>query len=346
MEYQLTDDEKSSIERYQDNDFKIINTLLRDGIESEIRINSRNGRDYPFMTKDLMEKSLNDIKNLYSAIIKSYMRNGSQKPSKQLYRGTKKSLIEKMNNKNGSFLSATTNINQTLPFSRAFNKGSATADDTDKAVLLINSNVPWISVENELGGFEDEILFVPSKIEIAETNTPSDKKYGKEYIAYLSEMDILTRTPEEIEQMKSQILSNTERMSEYLKYILAIKDNPNFNNNPRTFNVIKEYEDWKKLVVEYNHQQYRIIKNKLIGIPSLHQNDEKLSSKVEQEHITEVPINPQSEKLYSLKKRIEQMKKENSEFLDLESIFSDNDDTNNLDSEHIEPVEHTGKRVM
>ena len=70
MEYQLTDDEKSSIERYQDNDFKIINTLLRDGIESEIRINSRNGRDYPFMTKDLMEKSLNDIKNLYSAIIK------------------------------------------------------------------------------------------------------------------------------------------------------------------------------------------------------------------------------------------------------------------------------------
>ncbi|MBP3919951.1 MAG: hypothetical protein J6D28_00105 [Bacilli bacterium] len=49
------------------------------------------------MTKYLMEKSLNDIKNLYSAIIKLYVRNRSQKPNKQLYRGTKQSLIESMN---------------------------------------------------------------------------------------------------------------------------------------------------------------------------------------------------------------------------------------------------------
>lgn len=36
MNYELTNDEIKSIERYQDNDFKIINTLLREGIESEI----------------------------------------------------------------------------------------------------------------------------------------------------------------------------------------------------------------------------------------------------------------------------------------------------------------------
>lgn len=349
MNYQLTNDEISSIERYQDNDFKIINTLLREGIESEIRINSRNGKDYPFMTKDLMEKSLNDIKNLYSAIIKSYVRNGSQKPNKQLYRGTKQSLIESMNNTTGSFLSATTNINQTLTFSRTFNKGSNIADDTDKAVLFINSNVPWINIENDLGGFEDEILFVPSKVQLTEANITSDKKYGKEYIANLVEMDIPEKTPEEIEQMKNQILSNTERMNEYLKYILAIKDNPNFNNNPRTLNVIKEYEDWKKLVVEYNHQQYRIIKNKLIGVPVLHQNNEQLSElspKVEQEHLIEISINPKKEELYSLKKKIGQMKQENKEFLDLESIFDGIDKEDNLDSENIENVEHTGRRMM
>lgn len=349
MDYQLTNDEKSSIERYQDNDFKIINTLLREGIESEIRINSRNGKDYPFMTKDLMEKSLNDIKNLYSAIIKTYIKNGSQKPAKKLYRGTKQSLVESMNNTTSSFLSATTNINQTLTFSRTFNKGSNVADDTDKAVLLINSNVPWINIENELGGFEDEVLFVPSKVQITKIGINPDQKYGKEYIANLVEMDIPEKTPEKIEQMKNQILSNTKKMSEYLKYILAIKDNPNFNNNPRTLNVIKEYEDWKRLVVEYNHQQYRIIKNKLIGVQTLHQNDEQLrelSSKVEQEHLTEDSINPRKEELYSLKKRIEQIKQENPEFLDLESIFSETNNTNNLDSEHIETVEHTGRSML
>lgn len=53
MDYQLTSDEISSIERYQDNDFKIINTLLREGIESEIRIIVEMENDYPFMTKDL-----------------------------------------------------------------------------------------------------------------------------------------------------------------------------------------------------------------------------------------------------------------------------------------------------
>lgn len=124
------------------------------------------------------------------------------------------------------------------------------------------------------------MVFVPSKMQITETSLTSNQKYGKEYTVNLVEMDIPEKTPEEIEEMKKQILANTEKMSEYLKYILVIKDNPNFNNNPRTLNVIKEYEDWKKLVVEYNHQQYRIIKNKFFNL----QNEEQLNnlnSKVE-----------------------------------------------------------------
>lgn len=44
-----------------------MNTLLRSGIESEIRINSRNGKDYPYMTRDMMAKSSNAIADLYSA---------------------------------------------------------------------------------------------------------------------------------------------------------------------------------------------------------------------------------------------------------------------------------------
>lgn len=271
MNYELTNDEIKSIERYQDNDFKIINTLLREGIESEIRINSRNGKDYPFMTKDLMEQALNDIKNLYSAIIKSYIKNGCKKPNKKIYRGTKQSLIKFLKNKNSSFLSTTTNINKTLTFSRTFNKGSKIADDSDRAILFINSNVPWIDIEEELGGIEDEILFVPSKMQIEEANITSNKKYGREYIVNLFEVDIPEKSPEEIEKVKNEILSNTEKMSEYLKYILSVKDIDDYSNNPRILNLIKEYDNWKSLIIQYSYQQYKIIKKELLSSQMLYQ---------------------------------------------------------------------------
>ena len=286
MDYSLSIEEVKAVEKYQDNDFKIMNTLLRSGIESEIRINSRNGKDYPYMTKEMMDKSLNDIGNLYSAIIKQYLLNDSKKPEKPLYRGTKVSLVESMQNSNSSFLSTSTSIVQTMTFSRSFNKGSNIADESERAVLLVDGNVPWISIENEFGGGEDEILFVPSKISIEEANLTSNQRYGKEYIMRLTELDIPFKTPEEIEKMRNEILEKTEKMSDYLKYILVVKDNPNFNQNPRTLSVIEEYCKWKDLVIEYNYQQYRVIKNKLMG-DNLTKNSvvgEDIRVKVEQEH--------------------------------------------------------------
>ena len=126
---------------------------------------------------------------------------------------------------------------------------------------------------------------------------------------------------------------------------MAVKDNPNFNNNPRTLNVIREYKNWKKLVVEYNRQQYRIIKNKLMNIHSSHQNDDELSdlrSNVEQDHLLESTLSPKTEKLAFLKKRIERIKKENPELLDLESIF----DESNCDKKNIEAVERVNEKLM
>lgn len=166
MDCALTNEEIIAVENYQDNDFKIMNTLLRSGIESEIRINSRNGKDYPYMTRDMMKNSLNAIANLYSAIIKKYLSNGSKKPEKKLYRGTKISLVESMKNSNSSFLSTSTSIIQTMTFSRSFNKGSKVADQTERAVLLVDGNVPWISIEKEFGGGEDEVLFVLRKFQL------------------------------------------------------------------------------------------------------------------------------------------------------------------------------------
>ena len=344
MDYKLTNEEISSLERYQENDFKIINTLLREGLESEININNRNGKGYPVMTRDLMDKALDDIKNLYSAIMKLYIKNGCQRPNKQLYRGTNQSLIKLIDNTNVSFFSTTMSINRTLSFSRKFLKGSHTADDTDMAILLIDSDVPWINIEEVLGGFEDEILFVPSKIQITETDITQGKKHGKEYRATLSEIDIPLKSKEEINEMREQILSKTEQMNMYLKYILVVKDNKNFNNNPRTLSVIKEYEDWKRLVVEYNHQQYKIIKDKFLNTKKAWQKDEELSdlkSKVEQEHLDREVLDSKKEELYYLR-MLDEIKQENPELFDLSSIFDESDDDEIIDSEKIE---HTGRKV-
>lgn len=321
--YELTSEEIISIKKYQVDDFKIMNSLLRQGLESEVRINSSNSKSYQFMTRSLMEQSLEDIKNLYSAIIKSYMKNGSQKPGKQLFRGTQDSLIESMKNNASSFLSATTNINQTLTFSRTYNKASYIADDFDKAVMLIDGNVPWLSIENEIGGLEDEVLFVPAKMHISEKQFTTNQKYGKEYTVVLSEIDIPEKTPEEIEQMRNAILHNTEKMSKYLKYILVVKDNPNFSNNPRTLSLINEYNDWKKLVVEYNHQQYKIIKNKFINNPNLYQDKEE-------------NLKDQREIIDYIKQQIEQVKRANLELIDLSEIISSREFLNNPDTKQVE----------
>lgn len=296
MDYSLTKDEIDAVEKYQDNDFKIMNSLLRSGIESEMRINSRNGKDYPYMTRNMMEQALKDIQNLYSAIIKKYLINGSVKPEKPLYRGTKISLIDSMQNNNSSFLSTSTSIVQTMTFSRSFNKGSNVADETERAVLLVDGEVPWLSIENEFGGGEDEVLFVPSKVEIKESQLTSNQRYGKEYIMKLSDIDIPEKTPEEIENIKNEILDKTEKMSDYLKYILVIKDNPNFNQNPRTLAVMEEYNKWKELVIQYNYQQYRIIKNKLMGKNLSQKSDnqsvtetyDNLRNKIEQEEVEQL----------------------------------------------------------
>lgn len=355
MDYSLTLDEIAAVEKYQDNDFKIMNSLLRSGIESESRINTRNGKDYPYMTRDMMEQSLKDIQNLYSAIIKKYLANGSVKPVKLLYRGTKTSLVNSMQNSNSSFLSASTSIVQIMTFSRSFNKGSNIADETERAVLLIDGEVPWISIENEFGGGENEVLFVPSKVEIKDVQLTSNQKYGKEYIMKLSEIDIPEKTPSEIENMKTEILDKTEKISDYLKYILVIKDNPNFNQNPRTLAVMEEYSKWKELVIEYNYQQYRIIKNKLMGKNLSQKSDnqtatetyDNLSSKVEQEHFMK-PEQTKEELLQlrdSLKATMLDMQQRGFDMPNFNDLFQEQS-FSNVEQEDVEKVENNGRRMM
>ncbi len=268
MDYSLTPEEIEAIQKYQENDFRIINSLLRKGMESERRINLSRKGGYPPITKEKMEESLRDIQYLYSAILKRYVANGCVKAPKPLYRGTQTSLISSLQNENSSFLSTSSSILQTRTFSKIFSRESKGADESERAVLLIEGNVPWMSVEDEIGGGEDEFLFVPSRVEIEETDLSFKKKFGQEYIMKLSEIDIPEKSMEEIEQLRQEILEQTERMSSYLEYLLVTIENPNIKDDSRVLSIIQAYDAWKDLVIQYNYQQFRILKNKFLeGAP-------------------------------------------------------------------------------
>jgi hypothetical protein len=115
-----------------------------------------------------------------------------------------------------------------------------------------------------MGGMEDEIIFLPAKVKVTPINTNLDTKLGKTYKMTLSELDIPEKTEEEIECMRKTILDNTETMSDYLKLILEAEKDSSLNNTQQLAFATQEYKKWKELVVSYNHQQYRVLRNQII----------------------------------------------------------------------------------
>jgi hypothetical protein len=258
----FTEEETVALIRYQDNDYKVINSLLRRGYESERTINMRKGEGYPYLTKEDMDGYLSCIELIYSAILRTYQENGCMFPNKTVYRGTQTDIIESMDGEECSFLSTTTSLAQTRCFSAVYT--DAGLDSSRRAVAIIDSYVPWINIDEIMGGMEDEIIFLPAKVKVTPINTNLDTKLGKTYKMTLSELDIPEKTEEEIECMRKTILDNTETMSDYLKLILEAEKDSSLNNTQQLAFATQEYKKWKELVVSYNHQQYRVLRNQII----------------------------------------------------------------------------------
>ena len=268
----LTSDEKRALEEYQDNYFIIINTLLRKGITSEQTINSKNGRDYIAPTNEELEKAINDICKIYSAIIKSTLAREDNKTTKPIYRGTQISLVEeiKENGEETSFLSTTTNKNQTRAFSRTFSKDKNIDSELDKALLKVEGDVPYINMEEAFGGLEDEILFAPAKAEIIEgiEGISSDderhtKLYGKPYTLKLTSLEIPEMSKEDISRLRESIFDQNEKMGRVINNILQMKQYPEQFDTSRLPSLIQEYSRWKESIISYCHQEFREIKRQI-----------------------------------------------------------------------------------
>ena len=259
----FTEEETVALVRYQDNDYVVINSLLRRGCSSEIEIDKRKNKEYPFLTKEVMDEYLSCITCMYSAILRTYQANGCLPPDKALYRGTQIDIIEAMDGEACSFLSTTTSYVQTRPFSILHNKDGR--DDSKRAVAFIEGNVPWINIDDIVGGMEEEITFVPAMVHVEPIESGVDTRLGKAYKMTLTELDIPEKSPEEINEMKTTILNQTETMSSYLRLILEDKRKPGSIDSKTVEFATLEYNKWKDLVIDYSHQQYRVLRNQIIN---------------------------------------------------------------------------------
>lgn len=259
----FTEEETVALARYQDEDYRIINSLLRRGYSSEAEIDNLNTGDYPFLTRDDMDSYLSCISLIYSAILRTYQANGCVNPDKTIYRGTQTHIAEAMDGEECSFLSTTTSLSQTRSFSAVYTREGF--DGKRRAVALIDGHVPWINIDELMGGMEDEIIFVPAKVKVEPIETDINPLRGKTYKMTLTELDIPEKSPEEISEMRTSILEQTETMSGYLKIILQDKRKPGTLDSKTVEFATIEYNKWKDLVVSYNHQQYRVLRNQIIN---------------------------------------------------------------------------------
>ena len=153
---EFTEEEYVALARYQDEDYRIINSLLRRGFSSEAEIDNLNTGDYPFLTRDDMNSYLSCISLIYSAILRTYQANGCVTPNKTIYRGTQTHIAEAMDGEECSFLSTTTSLSQTRCFSAVYTREGF--DGKRRAVALIDGHVPWINIDELMGGMEDDFL--------------------------------------------------------------------------------------------------------------------------------------------------------------------------------------------
>lgn len=277
-------EEIEALKKYQENDYKIINMLLRAGINSEQHLFAK----FPTFLEELKSLNfteyLNNIKLIYSAIIK-YSIN--EKLNQDCYRGSSLRTIEELvNNNTTSFMSSSTNKAETIKFSTKPDK-NGDRNLENKAFCKIEGNVPFIDLEKILGGGEDEILFAPSNINIEpgikDMASTEENRYGKMFTIKLSPLEITSMSQQEIESLEISTKLNAKEKLGLLAYILELKQNNNDNHKFVIDKLTKEYNSWKNEVMQLVYQEFEKIKSELYDMNNKVGNDMNFSEHLSQE---------------------------------------------------------------
>lgn len=155
-------DEYQALLDYKWNSFHFINMFLSEDITNRERKFNGKEKNYP-QTPEEFKKSIETAIQLYKAIKKNYVLNGSKEYSQPLFRGMRK------NSKHSYFTSTTESIETALSFINGINSGNTS---NDVLIEIDSSQTAWIDLESFIpeskGGSmgEKEILFVPSVYQI------------------------------------------------------------------------------------------------------------------------------------------------------------------------------------
>ena len=160
-----SEEEYKAICEYKGNSFAIMNVLLNRNVSKrELRgkyVHKQVVRDAESLIDNIIY-----IFNMYSAILKNYILNGSKPLERKVFRGMSDGIM------NTSFISTSESVWTALGFVKSIEK---IRDEKGLLLMIDTKNVPWVELTNILptgigADEEPEILFLPFQVDDIEVS--------------------------------------------------------------------------------------------------------------------------------------------------------------------------------
>ncbi len=207
--YSITKEEIESIKSYISKDHLSINSIVETALDNEERIETILG--YEYLTKEDIKKHIENIRNIYSAILKYSYNIEEEHEIYKIYRGTNLDEVKKMRSskKYNRFCSAT--IEEDIA------RKKYTAPWVDKAVLEISLavNVPYLDTSKILDSKESEIIVSPfTRVNKIEKSDAEEDKY----IVTISKVEL-----EKEASREEKVYNDTEDSNQALKELFSLR---------------------------------------------------------------------------------------------------------------------------
>ena len=155
-----SEEEYKAICEYKGNSFAIMNVLLNRNV-SKRELRGKYVHKQVVRDAESLRENINKIFNMYSAILKNYLLNGSKPLERKVFRGMSDGIM------NTSFISTSESVWTALGFVKSIEK---IRDEKGLLLMIDTKNVPWVELTNILptgigADEEPEILFLPFQVD-------------------------------------------------------------------------------------------------------------------------------------------------------------------------------------
>ena len=160
-----SEEEYKAICEYKGNSFAIMNVLLNRNV-SKRELRGKYVHKQVVRDSESLRENINKIFNMYSAILKNYLLNGSKPLERKVFRGMSDGIM------NTSFISTSESVWTALGFVKSIEK---IRDEKGLLLMIDTKNVPWVELTNILptgigADEEPEILFLPFQVDNIEVS--------------------------------------------------------------------------------------------------------------------------------------------------------------------------------